>query len=124
MRLRVGRRGMYNSRDVRSSVRTPYLLLALLVAAFITLYPQLEAARYCGDGSCPEVSHSAPASGPASGLASGAPVASGASFVVAVLVALPTIVRALAFRLAISAPPSALVGITLSPETPPPRLPI
>jgi hypothetical protein len=80
---------MYNSRDVRYSVRTPYLLLALLVAAFITLYPQLEAAGYCGDGSCPKVSHSAPASGPASG----ALVASGASFVVAVLVAIPTIAR-------------------------------
>src|SRR4028118_1221179 len=73
---------MYNSRDVRSSVRTPYLLLALLVAAFITLYPQLEAAGYCGDGSCPKVSHSAPASGPASG----ALVASGASSVGAGLV--------------------------------------
>src|SRR4028119_738465 len=59
--LRPGRRGMYNSQDVRSPVRTPYLLLALLVAAFITLYPQLEAAGYCGEGSCPQVSHSAPA---------------------------------------------------------------
>jgi hypothetical protein len=111
---------MYNSQDVRSPVRTPYLLLALLVAAFIILYPQLEAAGYCGDGSCPEVSHSAPASGPASG----ALAASGASFVVAVLVAIPTIARALAFRLALPAAPPALVGITLSPETPPPRLPI
>jgi hypothetical protein len=105
---------MYNLRDVRSPVRTPYFLLALLVAAFITLYPQLEAGGYCGDGSCPEVSHSAPASG--------ALVASGASFVVAVLVAIPTIARAFAFRLALSAAP-ALVGITISPETPPPRLP-
>ena len=115
---------MYNSQDVRYSVRTPYLLLALLVAAFITLYPQLEAAGYCGDGSCPKVSHSAPASGPVSGPVSGALVASGASFVVAVLVAIPTIARSLAFRLALSPPPPALVGITLSPETPPSRLPI
>ncbi len=108
---------MYNSQDVRSPVRTPYLLLALLVAAFITFYPQLEAGGYCGDGSCPEVSYSASAS------TSGGIVASGASFVVAVLVAIPTIARALAFRLALPAPPPALVGITLSPETPPPRLP-
>jgi len=108
---------MYNPRDVRSPVRTPYLLLALLVAAFITLYPQLDAAGYCGDGSCPQVSHSAPASG----AAVGGLVAAGASFVVAVLVAIPMIRFARAARFAPWAPPAALVGITLSPETPPPR---
>ena len=104
---------MYNLRDVRFTVNTPYLLLALLVAAFITFYPQLEAGGYCGDGSCPEVSYSAPASG---GL-----VASGASFVVAVLVAIPAITFLRGVRFARSAPPPALVGITVSPETPPPR---
>ncbi len=88
-------------------------MLALLVAAFITFYPQLEAGGYCGDGSCPEVSYSAPASG---GF-----VAPGASFVVAVLIAIPAITFVRGVRFARSAPPSALVGITVSPETPPPR---
>jgi hypothetical protein len=104
---------VYNPTDVRATVRTPYLLLALLMAAFITFYPQLEAGGYCGAGSCPEVSYSAPASG---GI-----VASGASFVVAVLVAIPAITFVRGVSLARSAPPPALVGITLSPETPPPR---
>ena len=104
---------MYNPRDVRATVRTPYLLIALLVAAFITFYPQLEAGGYCGEGSCPEVSYSAPLSG---GI-----IASGASFVVAVLVAIPAITILRGVRFARSSPPPALVGIALSPETPPPR---
>ena len=106
---------MYNLSDVRATVHTPYLLLALLVSAFITFYPQLEAAGYCGNGSCPEVSYSAHAS------TSGGIVASGASFVVAVLVAIPEITFVRGVRFARSAPPPALVGITPSPETPPPR---
>ena len=113
LRPRVGRRGMYNLSDVRATVHTPYLLLALLVAAFITFYPQLEAGGYCGAKSCPEVSYSAPASG---GI-----VASGASFVVAVIVAIPAVTFVRGVRLARSAPPPALVGITLPPDTPPPR---
>jgi hypothetical protein len=106
---------MYNLSDVRATVHTPYLLLALLVAAFITFYPQLEAAGYCGSGSCPEVSYSAHAS------TSGGFVASGASFVVAVIVAIPAVTFVRGVRLARSAPPPALVGITLPPDTPPPR---
>ncbi len=111
----MGRGGMYNLRDLRSTVHTPYVLLALLVAAFITFYPQLEAAGYCGSGSCPEVSYSAHAS------TSGGFVASGASFVVAVIVAIPAITFIRGVRFVRSAPPPALVGITPSPETPPPR---
>ncbi len=104
---------MYNVCTVRFAADIRCLLFALLVAAFITFYPQLEAAGYCGSGSCPEVSYSAPASG---GI-----VASGASFVVAVLVAIPAITFVRGVSLARSASPPALVGITLSPETPPPR---
>jgi hypothetical protein len=106
---------MYNLSDVSATVHTPYLLLALLVAAFITFYPQLEAAGYCGSGSCPEVSYSAHAS------TSGGFVASGASLVVAVMITIPAVTFVRGVRLARSAPPPALVGITLPPDTPPPR---
>lgn len=100
---------------MRLKVRTPYLLFALLVAAFITFYPQLDAAGYCDGGGCPEVSY------PASG---GAAVASGVSFVVAALVAVPGLLlsRAAGFTLPIPSP-DVLFGIILSPETPPPRPP-
>ena len=107
-------RGMYNLYVVRSTVSPSYLLFALLVAAFITFYPQLDAAGYCGDGGCPEVSYPAHASGGA--------VAPGVSFVVAVLVAVSGILPARAARFVLlTPPPDALVGIILSPETPPPR---
>ncbi|CAA9454518.1 MAG: hypothetical protein AVDCRST_MAG02-1373 [uncultured Rubrobacteraceae bacterium] len=106
---------------MKSKVRTSHLLFALLVAAFITFYPQLDAGGYCGDGGCPEVSYPAHAAGAATGAAS---VASGASFVVAALVAVPGVllVRAAGSVLPMP-PPGVLFGITLSPETPPPRPP-
>lgn len=47
------------------------LVLALLVAAFVTLYPQLDAMGYCDDGGCPDVSQSTSSSG-ASGATGGA----------------------------------------------------
>ena len=100
---------------MRPRVRIRHLLFALLVAAFITFYPQLDAAGYCDGGGCPEVSYQA---------SGGAAVASGVSFVVAALVAVPVVPPARVARLAQPvAPPDVLFGITLSPETPPPRLP-
>lgn len=101
---------------VRLKTRTPYLLFALLVAAFITFYPQLDAAGYC-DGGCPEVSYPAHASG-------GAAVASGVSFVVAALVAVPGLLLSRVAGPTLPIPsPDVLFGIILSPETPPPRHP-
>ncbi len=102
---------------MRYRIRTPHLLFALLVAAFITFYPQLDAAGLCDGGGCPEVSYPAHASG-------GAAVASGVSFVVAAIVAVPGLLlsRAAGFMLSIPSP-DVLFGIILSPETPPPRPP-
>lgn len=108
---------MYNIYAMKPKVRIPYLLFALLVAAFITFYPQLDAAGYCDAGGCPEVSYPAHAAGAA--------VVSGASFVVAALVAVPGILlcRAAGSMLPIPSP-DVLFGIILSPETPPPRPPM
>lgn len=109
---------MYNILAVKPRVRTPYLLFALLVAAFISFYPQLDATGYCGDGGCPEVSHPAHAAG----AATGGTIAAGASFVVAALVAVPGVLLARAAGSTLPMPPpGVLFGITLSPETPPPR---
>jgi hypothetical protein len=102
---------------VRSEFRAPLLLFALLVAAFITFYPQLDAAGYCGDGGCPEVSYPGHA-----GAASGGAVTAGVSFVVAALVAVPGILCARPSRLTLQVPPpGTLLDIFLSPETPPPQ---
>ena len=109
---------MYNLYVVRSTARPSYLLFALLVAAFITLYPQLDAAGYCEDGGCPEVSYPAHASG----AGSGGMVAQGVSFVVGALVVVLGVLPIRAVRsVLLTPPPDALVGIILSPETPPPR---
>ena len=92
-------------------------MFALLVAAFITFYPQLDAAGYCGDGGCPEVSYPSHA-----GAASGGAATAGVSFVVAALVAVPGILCVRPSRLALQVPPpGTLLDIFLSPETPPPR---
>lgn len=109
---------MYNPYVVRIGVRVPCLLFALVVAAFITLYPQLDAAGYCGDGGCPEVSY--PAHG--AGSASGGAVVAGVSFVVAALVAVPGILPARTARFMLRIPShDAFLGIILPPQTPPPR---
>lgn len=106
---------MYNVWVVRPRVRIRHLLFALLTAAFVTFYPQLDAAGYCDGGGCPEVSYSA---------SGGAAISSGVSLVVAALVAVPGLLfsRAAGFTLPMP-PPDVLFGITLSPETPPPRPP-
>ena len=110
---------MYNLHAVRCTVRISYLLFALLVAAFITFYPQLDAAGYCGDGGCPEVSYSAHVAGTPSDVAAGH---SGVSFVVAALVAVPGVLLVPTARLGLFSPaPDVLLGRVPSPEVPPPR---
>lgn len=109
---------MYNLYAVKHTIRIPYLLFALVVAAFITFYPQLDAAGYCGDGGCPEVSYPSHAAGAAVGGA----ISAGASFVVAALVAVPGFVLVRQARFVLRAPPQEkLLGTSFPPETPPPR---
>lgn len=105
---------MYNPCTVRFAADIRCLLFALLVAAFVSFYPQLDAAGYCDGGGCPEVSHSTHVTG------SGA--SGSVSFVVAALVAVPGVLRAPFIRLA---PPSRgdddLSEVDLPPEVPPPQ---
>lgn len=109
---------MYNRYAVKPTIRLPYLLFALVVAAFVTLYPQLDAAGYCGNDGCPEVSYPAHAAGAAAGGA----VSAGVSFVVAALVVVPGVVLVRQARLVLRAPPQDMfTGTVFPPETPPPR---
>ena len=100
-----------------SGISIRHLLFAVLAAAFITFYPQLDAAGYCGDA-CPEVSYPAQGVGEASGGAGGA----GVSFVVAALVLSSALVSGRAAAQAALLPePEDLVGLAFPPEVPPPR---
>lgn len=110
---------MYNVYIVVAGVRVPYLLFALLVSAFVTFYPQLDAAGYCDGGGCPEVSYSAHG---VAGMGSGGAGGSGISFVVAALVAVPGALYACASRsVLVSCSIDVLLSITLPPEVPPPQ---
>ena len=94
-----------------TKVRIPYLLFALLVAAFIAFYPQLDAAGYCDGGACPEVSYSAHGA-----------AGTGVSFVVAALVVVSGVLFARASRSTlVSHSADALLSITLPPAVPPPQ---
>jgi hypothetical protein len=53
---------VYNLSVLRPLIHTCPIPLALLVAAFVAFYPQLDAMGFCDDGGCPNGSHSAPAS--------------------------------------------------------------
>ena len=107
---------MYNARVVGAGIRIQYLLFALLIAAFVSFYPQLDAAGYCDGGGCPEVSYSAHGAGAGSG------GGSGISFVVAALVVVPSVLCARASRSALmSCSADVLSSIALPPEVPPPR---
>ena len=106
---------MYNPETMGSTVGIRHLLFALLVAVFISFYPQLDAAGYCGDG-CPEVSYQAQGAA-GSGL-------HGVSLVVAALVLVSAVLSARTFGLpALSPGPGAFVGMAFPPEVPPPRPP-
>lgn len=94
-----------------------HLLVALLVAAFICLYPQLDGAGLCEGDGCPKITYGAQGAG---GTASGG--LSGISLVVAALVSVAgaALMRAAGVALPL-APPDALVGIDVPPDVPPPR---
>lgn len=59
--------GALNSSDTITRLNLRALVLALLVGAFVILYPQLDAMGYCDKGGCPEVSQSSGTSGSAMG---------------------------------------------------------
>jgi hypothetical protein len=101
---------------MRSSIRIPHLLFALLVAAFITLYPQLDGAGLCDGDGCPKVTYGAQGAG---GAVSGAP---GVSLVVAALVSISGafLVRGAGAAI-LPAAPHVLIGIDAPPDVPPPR---
>lgn len=105
--------------------QTMPVILALIVAAFVTFYPQLETTGYCVADNCPEISTSAQASG---GGAHGA-AAHGAHgpgpagiCVMAVLIPGSALAAAAAARRAWTVPHSAILhSMYFSPEPPPPR---
>lgn len=112
--------------------------LALLVAAFVTLYPQLDAMGYCDGGGCPEISQSAGSSsasgttGGATGTGSGSGGSGHTSDVqaggftgpiaVGVLADIPTYAFLQTYLL-LEAPsaPERPGSLLLSPDSPPPR---
>lgn len=85
------------------------MVVAVLVAAFVALYPYLEVAGYCGDGGCPEIVQISASSSPE------LPTAG----VLTSLVAAATIPAATMRRSHSDRRPEE---IRISPETPPPRL--
>lgn len=92
--------------------RTTLLVLAILVAAFVTLYPQLDSAGMCDSGECPQIANSV-----SSGF-SGACCPALAS-----LAAAPVVGAAAAgFRLRGTILVQSLSQLYFSPESPPPRL--
>lgn len=101
------------------------MILALIVAAFVTFYPQLETTGYCVAGDCPEISTSTQASGGGAhgGAAHGAhgPGIAG-SCLLAVILPGSALAAAAAARRAWMVPHSAILrSLYLCPEPPPPR---
>ena len=91
---------------------TTILVLALLVAAFVALYPQLGAAGMCDSGECPQIA--SPASGGSSGICCPALAVAAVAPVVGAAATGLRVRRASTVR-----PP---YQIYFSPESPPPRL--
>lgn len=92
--------------------RTTLLALAILVAAFVTLYPALDSAGMCDSGECPQIVNSA------SGGFSGTCVPALAS-----LAAAPVVGAAAAgLRLREATTVQSPSQIYYAPESPPPRL--
>jgi hypothetical protein len=94
--------------------RTLLIALAVLVAAFVSLYSYLDSVGYCAGGGCPEMAQTSHATASAG--------FSAACLVVAVLAIYYLAVRAVAAlrtrRAANQSPPGKL---HLSPDPPPPR---
>lgn len=110
----------------RNITRIMPVLLAVLLAAFASFYPQLETAGYCLSGDCPEMSASAQPSSGAHGAGAHSSGAHGGgaagSCLMAVLVSGLALAAAAAADRAWSAARSAILSsLSLCPEPPPPR---
>lgn len=138
-------RSIYNL-SVLSSLNTSTrldpraLVLALVVGAFVSLYPQLDAMGYCDEGGCPEASQSSGISGNAmgggashvgtgGGSVSGVGHASEAQAGVAGMAPLAVLAAAPAHLFSrlfvvLKAPPGPLrpASLSLPPDSPPPIL--
>jgi hypothetical protein len=99
---------VYNMATLNSR-RTTLVVLAFLVAAFMTLYPYLGSMGMCDSGECPQIVHSA-----SGGFST-------ACLIAAVLVVVP-VLRAVA-ALGWSSATSELrpIQVFSSPDPPPPR---
>jgi hypothetical protein len=95
------------------TVRRTYLFaLALLVAAFVALYPYLDSMQMCDSGECPMAAHSSASVG----------FSAAGCLIVAVLASVPTMVRALfALRMSGAASEQRPLQVFSSPDPPPPR---
>jgi hypothetical protein len=104
-------RERYNVKVLTVS-RTYLLALAVLVAAFVALYPYLESMEMCDSGECPMAAHSSASVG----------FSAAGCLVVAVLASVPTMVRALsALRMSGAASEQRPLQVFSSPDPPPPR---
>ena len=104
--------------------QTTPVILALIVAAFVTFYPQLETTGYCVAGDCPEISTSTQASGGAHGGGAHGTHGPGSAgtCLMAVLIGGSALAAAAAARRAWTLPRSAIPrSLYLAPEPPPPR---
>jgi hypothetical protein len=89
--------------------RIPLLALAVLLAAFVALYPYLGSMGMCDSGECPYVAHSA-----SGGLST-------ACMVVAVLAVVPALRVAAGSRSYGTAAKLRPLQVNSSPDPPPPR---
>jgi hypothetical protein len=91
--------------------RAYLLALAMLVTAFVALYPYLDSMEMCDSGECPMAAHSASAGFSAVGC-----------LIVAVVASAPTMLRALsALRMSGAASEQRPLQVFSSPDPPPPR---
>jgi hypothetical protein len=96
---------------VLTARRTYLLALAMLVAAFVALYPYLDAVQMCDSGECPMAAHSASGGFSAAGC-----------FIVAVVLASAPAMRALStLQLRGAASEQRPLQVFSSPDPPPPR---
>jgi hypothetical protein len=90
--------------------RTYLFTLAMLVAAFVALYPYLDSMQMCDSGECPLAAHSASVGFSAVGC-----------LIVAVLASAPTMRAVSALRMRGAASEQRPLQVFSSPDPPPPR---
>src|SRR5215207_5544710 len=99
---------LYNRTTVKPR-RTTLVVLALLVAAFVALYPYLGSMGMCDSGECPQIVHSA-----SGGFST-------ACLIAAVLVVVPMLRALAAFGWRSATSELRPIQVFSSPDPPPPR---